>query len=430
MGVFERAAKMLYFVAAPPPEMLRALESYQPDVVAAAKAEACKAAERGLPRAPRDWLRRVRAGEPLPALRLVDLDPQNFPPKAPEALALVLSELRPAALRELALIYLPNWGSGVLTSAAFSDLLCATRELRALEVLELERARQPRSDHLDQGPVALALGGHVFVQATFEDLVAVEQRDPATSSVAQVLLYYKGYKALAAYRLSHALWAAGRADLALAIQARVTEVFGLDIHPGAVLGGGLMIDHGTGVVIGETGASRAAHAPAPPPPSTFGLRSHAALCAAVVGRACTFLHGVTLGGTGTSADFDRHPKIGDHVFLGCGVTVLGNICVGNHCKVGAGSLVLKPLPDGATAVGSPAIIKALDARFAAAATQAAEVARLPSPDSLAGLDVASEPVTGPTEPGRDGGGSEVVQTWSGRWVPKLWHCAEAAAASA
>ena len=138
---------------------------------------------------------------------------------------------------------------------------------------------------------------------------------------------------------------------------------------------------------------------------------------------------MTLGGTGTSADFDRHPKIGDHVFLGCGVTVLGNIRVGHHCKVGAGSLVLKPLPDGATAVGSPAVIKALDQRFAAAAP-AEEGARLPSPDSLAGLDVASEPVTGPSEPGRVGGGSEVVETWNGRWVPKLWHCAEAAAATA
>ena len=248
---------------------------------------------------------------------------------------------------------------------------------------------------------ALTLGGHGFVQATLEDLLAVEQRDPATSSVAQVLLYYKGYKALASYRLSHALWTAGRADLALAIQARVTEVFGLDIHPGAVLGGGLMIDHGTGVVIGET---------------------------AVVGRNCTFLHGVTLGGTGTSTDFDRHPKIGDHVFLGCGVTVLGNIRVGHHCKVGAGSLVLKPLPDGATAVGSPATIKALDQRFAAA-----DVPLPPPPppsDSLAGLDVASEPVVGPTEPGRDGGGSEVVDTWTGRWVPKMWHCTEPAAAAA
>ena len=107
------------------------------------------------------------------------------------------------------------------------------------------------------------------------------------------------------------------------------------------------------------------------------------------------------------------------------MTVLGNFRVGHHCKVGAGSLVLKPLPDGATAVGSPAIIKALDQRFAAA--DAPVPLPPPTPDALAGLDVASEPVVGPTEPGRDGGGNEVVNTWTGRWVPKLWHCADAAA---
>lgn len=197
---------------------------------------------------------------------------------------------------------------------------------------------------------------------------------------------------MAAYRLSHALWTAGRADLALAIQARVTEVFGLDIHPAAVLGGGLMVDHGTGVVIGET---------------------------AVVGRNCTFLHGVTLGGTGTSPEHDGHPKIGCNVFLGCGVTVLGNIRVGDHCKVGAGSLVLKPLPDGATAVGSPAIVKNIDARYSSEAAPE----RTPSVDVLVGLDVAAEPITGPTEPGRDGGGEEVVETWTGRWVPKEWQTA-------
>lgn len=182
---------------------------------------------------------------------------------------------------------------------------------------------------------AQSLGGHNLVVLQLEDLMAVEQRDPATTSVAQVLIYYKSYKALQAARLSHVLWVSGRVDLALAIQARVTEVFGIDIHPAAVLGGGLMIDHGTGVVIGET---------------------------AVVGRDCTFLHGVTLGGTGTSAEHDRHPKIGRNVFLGCGVTVLGNILVGEYSKIGAGSLVLRAIPPGATAVGSPAVVKTVDPR--------------------------------------------------------------------
>lgn len=105
---------------------------------------------------------------------------------------------------------------------------------------------------------------------------------------------------------------------------------GVEIHSGAVIGGGLMIDHGTGVVIGET---------------------------CIIGRNCTFLHGVTLGGTGKDTAFDRHPKVGNNVFLGCQCTILGNITIGDNCTVGSGSLVLKPLPSGATAVGSPALIK-------------------------------------------------------------------------
>lgn len=133
--------------------------------------------------------------------------------------------------------------------------------------------------------------------------------------------------------VAHLLWVNNRPDLALVIQSRCTEVFGVDIHPGAIIGGGLMIDHGTGVVIGET---------------------------AVIGRNCSFLHGITLGSTGTSEDRDRHPKLGDNVFLGCNVTVLGNIIIGSHSRVGAGSLVLKPLPAGSTAVGSPAIIKSIN----------------------------------------------------------------------
>jgi serine acetyltransferase len=99
----------------------------------------------------------------------------------------------------------------------------------------------------------------------------------------------------------------------------------VDIDPGAVISGGLMMDHGTGVVIGET---------------------------CIIGRNCAFLHGVTL-----YTSFDRHPKLGNSVFLGCQCTILGNITIGDNCTIGSGSLVLKPLPIGATAVGSPAVIK-------------------------------------------------------------------------
>ena len=124
--------------------------------------------------------------------------------------------------------------------------------------------------------------GTLLERLAMEDMIAVEQRDPACRSIAQVFLYFKGFKSIQVYRFSHVLWNQGRRDLAMVIQARNTEVFGVDIHPGARISGGLMIDHGTGVVIGET---------------------------AVVGVNCSFLHGTTLGGTGVSKDFDRHPKV-------------------------------------------------------------------------------------------------------------------------
>ena len=170
--------------------------------------------------------------------------------------------------------------------------------------------------------------GHDVEQLAMQDLIAVEERDPACRSVASVLLYFKGYKAIQCYRMAHVLWMHDRKDLAMVIQGQCAEVFGVDIHPGAVIGGGLMVDHGTGVVIGET---------------------------CVIGSCCTFMHGITLGGTGKSTTFDRHPKIGNNVFLGCQCTVLGNIRVGNNVIVGSGSLVLSPVEDGVTAVGSPAV---------------------------------------------------------------------------
>ena len=163
-----------------------------------------------------------------------------------------------------------------------------------------------------------------------EDMICVEKNDPACRSIAHVFLYFKAYGAIQAYRIAHVLWMEDKKDLAMLIQFRTTEVMGIDIHPGAVIGGGLMIDHGTGVVIGET---------------------------CVVGRNCSLLHGVTLGGTGNTNSFDRHPKIGNNVFIGCQATILGNIMIGDDSTIGSSSLVLKPLPAGSVAVGSPAVIK-------------------------------------------------------------------------
>ncbi|MFN4092759.1 MAG: serine O-acetyltransferase [Brevundimonas sp.] len=165
-----------------------------------------------------------------------------------------------------------------------------------------------------------------IVAAAEADLQAVLERDPAIKSLLQPFLYFKGYQALQAWRVAHWLWAQGRETLAFHIQSRMSELFQVDIHPGARVGSGVFIDHGTGVVIGET---------------------------AVVGDEVSMLHGVTLGGTGAERG-DRHPKIGRGVLLGAGAKVLGNIVVGDYAKVASGSVVLKPVPPGCTVAGVPA----------------------------------------------------------------------------
>ncbi|CAN6479017.1 unnamed protein product [Victoria cruziana] len=159
-----------------------------------------------------------------------------------------------------------------------------------------------------------------------EDLKAAKERDPACVSHVQCLLNFKGFLAIQAHRVAHRLWNQRRIPLALVIQNRVSEVFAVDIHPGARIGRGILLDHATGVVIGET---------------------------AVIGDNVSILHNVTLGGTGKVTG-DRHPKISDGVLLGAGTHVLGNVRVGSGAKIGAGSVVLKEIPARTTAVGNPA----------------------------------------------------------------------------
>eukprot|EP01039_Chlorochromonas_danica_P000589 gene589-634_t len=171
-------------------------------------------------------------------------------------------------------------------------------------------------------------GMHSAEEMGLRDLIATTQRDPACDGLVNPFLYFKGYKAIQAHRIAHILWRTDRKNAARAVQSRCSELFGVDIHPAAVIDEGLMIDHGTGVVIGET---------------------------AVVGKNCSFLHGVTLGSTGKNKG-DRHPKIGHDVLIGCGATILGNITIGHCCKIGSGSMVLKPIPCCATVVGNPARI--------------------------------------------------------------------------
>ena len=167
-----------------------------------------------------------------------------------------------------------------------------------------------------------------LVQCATADMQAVLERDPACDKYVMILLYFKGFQALQAQRIAHSLWLKGRQSLALLLQHRISEAFHVDAHPAAKIGKGVMIDHATGVVIGET---------------------------AVVGDNVSILHNVTLGGTGTT-DGDRHPKIGDGVVLGAGATILGPVIVGTNVKIGAGSVVLQDIPDNSVAVGIPAKI--------------------------------------------------------------------------
>jgi serine O-acetyltransferase len=165
-------------------------------------------------------------------------------------------------------------------------------------------------------------------KAARADIVAVFERDPACHRFIQPLLFFKGYQGVQAYRVAHWLWGNGRKELAYFIQMRVSEVFGIDIHPGAVIGQGIMIDHAHSIVIGET---------------------------ARVGDNVSMLHSVTLGGTGKE-DGNRHPTIEDGVLIGAGAKVLGDITIGYCTRIAAGSVVLADVPCCKTVAGVPAKI--------------------------------------------------------------------------
>jgi serine O-acetyltransferase len=162
--------------------------------------------------------------------------------------------------------------------------------------------------------------------ATRADLSATFERDPACHSYLQAFLFFKGFQALQCHRVAHWLFRNNRQTLAYFIQSRVSELFAVDIHPSARIGRGILMDHATGVVIGET---------------------------AVVEDDVSLLHGVTLGGTGKEHE-DRHPKIRRGVLLGAGAKVLGNIEIGEYSRVAAGSVVLKPVKAHRTVAGVPA----------------------------------------------------------------------------
>src|SRR5580700_4594826 len=207
-------------------------------------------------------------------------------------------------------------------------------------ILQHDRLEQALSYHLarklggeDLSPLAIremfdqaVMADRVFGQAVRADLSAVFERDPACHSYLDAFLFYKGFHALQCYRAAHWLWTQNRTALALFMQGRISERFAVDIHPAARIGRGIMMDHATGIVIGET---------------------------AVVEDDVSMLHGVTLGGSGKE-NGDRHPKIRRGVMLSAGAKVLGNIEIGEYSRVGAGSVVLKPVPAHCTVAGVPA----------------------------------------------------------------------------
>eukprot|EP00270_Netrium_digitus_P015951 TRINITY_DN5649_c0_g1_i1.p1 TRINITY_DN5649_c0_g1~~TRINITY_DN5649_c0_g1_i1.p1 ORF type:complete len:395 (+),score=95.81 TRINITY_DN5649_c0_g1_i1:276-1460(+) len=168
-------------------------------------------------------------------------------------------------------------------------------------------------------------GFHILDLAAY-DLSVIQERDPACPGFAHAMLFFKGFQGLQLHRISHVLWMRGQRTMAYLLQSAISQIFSMDLHPAACVGRGVMIDHATGIVIGET---------------------------AVVGSGCTLLHGVTLGGTGKQRG-DRHPKLGSNVLVGAGASILGNVRIGDGAKIGAAALVLKDIPPHATAVGSPA----------------------------------------------------------------------------
>ncbi len=160
------------------------------------------------------------------------------------------------------------------------------------------------------------------------DIKAIKERDPACRDYLSPLLYYKGFQALTAYRVAHFLWNQGRREMALYLQSIISQIFAVDIHPAAKIGCGILLDHATSIVIGET---------------------------AVVEDDVSLLHEVTLGGSGKQQG-DRHPKVRRGVLIGAGAKVIGNIEIGEGARIGAGSVVLDDVPPHHTAVGVPARI--------------------------------------------------------------------------
>lgn len=208
----------------------------------------------------------------------------------------------------------------ILNRQNFADMLAVTLACQlAGEVIDRTELEKMFSHLYEKYPELLTYA--------VEDLSATVKRDPACTSYLEPLLLFKGFQGLQAYRVAHALWSENRHFPAKMLQNIISRKFGMDFHPAAKIGYGLLIDHATNIVIGET---------------------------ATVGNNVSFLHGVTLGGTGNEVG-DRHPKIGDGVMLGAHAQLLGNIHIGDGAKIGAGAVVLCDVPPHTTYAGVPAV---------------------------------------------------------------------------
>jgi len=208
----------------------------------------------------------------------------------------------------------------ILDRTDFADALAAILATRLNNCLIGEKDLQSllRAEISAHGSIA---------ESAAYDLQAVVDRDPAASTYLEPFLFFKGFQALQAHRIAHSLWKKGRQFPALMIQSIVSQKLDVDIHPAAQIGKGILMDHATNVVIGET---------------------------AVIGNNVSILHGVSLGGTGKERG-DRHPKIADGVMIGAHAQLLGNIRIGKGAKIGAGAVVLADVPAHTTVAGIPAV---------------------------------------------------------------------------
>ncbi len=161
------------------------------------------------------------------------------------------------------------------------------------------------------------------------EVAFIRANDPAAGSLPEILMLYPGYKAVRRHRISHWLFKHNRKFLARFLSERTKRVTGVEIHPGAQIGDCLFIDHGTGVVIGET---------------------------TIIGNNCVIYQGVTLGGTGKEKG-KRHPTLGNNIMVGAGSKILGSVTIGDGAKIAAGAVVVRDVPPGATAIGIPATIR-------------------------------------------------------------------------